>query len=362
VAHGERPHTLTLAFAEYVGSANDESPLAEQLAAQFGTRHATVMVRKADFIEEQREQLLAAMDQPSIDGVNTWFVSQAAASQGIKVALSGLGGDELFASYPSFADLPPSISRWRLNLTTLQVLESLSRLRASKNVCNFHKMQVFCMNANTDRNPDPGRFWRAGCCRRRNWRVCWKARRSGATTWSIAPCGMANWCNFDAGCTCCRRICATRRHTHLHWHKPCDRALTSRSKARLSFHGWIPEAVPLTLSVLPGRRRVEVDHGALGLFRFCPLALRQGHFLEAVDRHTFAGQAALVAQPLRALMDIACQRKLEPGDSVAFVQSMRIDAAMLMQIPPATWQALQQVYAHNRTRASLQALHLAFAP
>jgi asparagine synthase (glutamine-hydrolysing) len=156
-AHGERPHTLTLAFAEYVGSANDESPLAEQLAAQFGTRHATVMVRKEDFME-QREQMLAAMDQPSIDGVNTWFVSQAAASQGIKVALSGLGGDELFASYPSFADLPPSISRWRLNLTTLQVLESLSRLRASKNVCNFHKMQVFCMNANTDRNPDPGRF------------------------------------------------------------------------------------------------------------------------------------------------------------------------------------------------------------
>ena len=133
-------------------------------------------------------------------------------------------------------------------------------------------------------------------------------------------------------------------------------------ESALSFHGWIPEAVPLTLSVLPGRRRVEVDHGALGLFRFCPLALRQGHFLEAVDRHTFAGQAALVAQPLRALMDIACQRKLEPGDSVAFVQSMRIDAAMLMQIPPATWQALQQVYAHNRTRASLQALQLAFAP
>lgn len=104
-AHGERPHTLTLAFAEYVGTPNDESPLAEQLAAQLGTRHSTVMVRKADFIE-QREQLLAAMDQPSIDGVNTWFVSQAAASQGIKVALSGLGGDELFASYPSFADLP----------------------------------------------------------------------------------------------------------------------------------------------------------------------------------------------------------------------------------------------------------------
>jgi asparagine synthase (glutamine-hydrolysing) len=105
VEHGERPRTLTLAFAEYVGTASDEAPVAEQLAARFGTRHATVMVRKEDF-EEQRHLLLADMDQPSIDGINTWFVARAAASQGIKVALSGLGGDELFASYPSFADVP----------------------------------------------------------------------------------------------------------------------------------------------------------------------------------------------------------------------------------------------------------------
>jgi len=103
--HGERPHTLTLAFAEYTGTPNDEAPMAEQLAAKLGTCHTTLLVRKEDF-EEHRERLLAAMDQPTIDGVNTWFVVRAAASQGIKVALSGLGGDELFASYPSFADLP----------------------------------------------------------------------------------------------------------------------------------------------------------------------------------------------------------------------------------------------------------------
>ena len=139
MAHGERPHTLTLAFAEYVGTANDESPLAEQLAAQLGTRHTTVMVRKADFIE-QREQLLAAMDQPSIDGINTWFMAQAAASQGIKVALSGLGGDELFASYPSFAELPRirnlarPFARWPSLGKTLRraTLPMLSRITSPK--------------------------------------------------------------------------------------------------------------------------------------------------------------------------------------------------------------------------------------
>ena len=104
-AGGARPNTLTLCFAEYVGTPNDEAPMAERLAATLGTRHATLMVRREDF-QDERAKLMAAMDQPSIDGVNTWFVAKAAASQGIKVALSGLGGDELLASYPSFAELP----------------------------------------------------------------------------------------------------------------------------------------------------------------------------------------------------------------------------------------------------------------
>ena len=124
----------------------------------------------------------------------------------------------------------------------------------------------------------------------------------------------------------------------------------------LSFHGWIPESVPVILSVLPGRRRQEVNHPSLGLFRFYPLALRQGHFLDAVDRHTFAGQAALVAQPLRALLDLVCLRKLEADSVNALVQSMRIDADLLMPTPATTWQTLQRVYAHKRLVAAIAAL------
>jgi len=124
----------------------------------------------------------------------------------------------------------------------------------------------------------------------------------------------------------------------------------------LSFHGWIPESVPVTLSVLPGRRRLEVDHPTVGLFRFYPLALRQGYFLEAVDRRTFADQAALVAQPLRALLDIVCLRKLEGGGILQLVQSMRIDAELLTQTQPVAWQILQRVYAHRRMTAAIEAL------
>jgi asparagine synthase (glutamine-hydrolysing) len=102
---GIEPRTLTLGFAEYAGTAADEVPLAEVIARQFATRHSTVTVHRTDF-ESEREKLLASMDQPSIDGVNTWFVARAAAAHGMKVALSGLGGDELFGSYPSFREVP----------------------------------------------------------------------------------------------------------------------------------------------------------------------------------------------------------------------------------------------------------------
>ena len=103
-AHGDL-RTITLGFEEFAGTDDDEVPLAEETARQLAATHTTVRVTKANF-QQDLQHLLAAMDQPSIDGVNSWFVAKAAASRGLKVALSGLGGDELFAAYPSFRDVP----------------------------------------------------------------------------------------------------------------------------------------------------------------------------------------------------------------------------------------------------------------
>ena len=104
--HSREPlRTITLGFAEFQASPNDEVPLAASTAREFGFAHTSRWVRREDF-SSARESLLAAMDQPSIDGVNTYFVSKAARESGLKVALSGLGGDELLAGYSTFAQIP----------------------------------------------------------------------------------------------------------------------------------------------------------------------------------------------------------------------------------------------------------------
>ncbi len=97
--------TVTLAFDEYRGTEQDEAPLAAKVAGHYHTTHTTSYVRRDDFRQEL-DYLLSSMDQPTIDGINTYFVSRAAASRGFKVALSGLGGDELLGGYPSFSQVP----------------------------------------------------------------------------------------------------------------------------------------------------------------------------------------------------------------------------------------------------------------
>lgn len=90
--------TLTISFAE---SELNEANEARRLAEHFETEHYELRIRSADFAVEL-PRILAAMDQPTNDGVNTYFVARAAREVGLTVVLSGLGGDELFLGYPHY--------------------------------------------------------------------------------------------------------------------------------------------------------------------------------------------------------------------------------------------------------------------
>jgi len=95
---GHTPRTFSVIFGE---SNYDESVYARQVAERFGSEHTEIRLTEASMLE-QLPNALAAMDQPTGDGVNTYVVSRAVREAGVKVALSGLGGDEFFAGYPSF--------------------------------------------------------------------------------------------------------------------------------------------------------------------------------------------------------------------------------------------------------------------
>lgn len=103
----QRIRAITLAFEEFRGTPDDESPLAATIAERYGAQHIVRHVGSVEY-NDDLPAILGAMDQPSIDGINTWFVAKASREAGLKVALSGLGGDEILAGYPSFRDIP----RW----------------------------------------------------------------------------------------------------------------------------------------------------------------------------------------------------------------------------------------------------------
>ena len=94
----EKINTFNLAFGE---KEYDESGYAEIIARKYGTNHTKYLLRPEDFLS-QVESGLEAMDSPSADGINTYVLSGAIRKAGLKVALTGIGGDELFAGYPGF--------------------------------------------------------------------------------------------------------------------------------------------------------------------------------------------------------------------------------------------------------------------
>jgi len=99
-AGGGRVKTFSVGF-EGEGRDIDETDDAERTARHIGTDHTRVVVSGQD-VRERIRHIAYGLDQPTVDGVNSYFVSMAA-RRAVTVAISGTGGDELFAGYPWFA-------------------------------------------------------------------------------------------------------------------------------------------------------------------------------------------------------------------------------------------------------------------
>jgi asparagine synthase (glutamine-hydrolysing) len=100
--NGVRPNTFSIVFREADYS---EAEYSRAIAQYFSTEHCEITVSQSDFFAAI-DPAVHAMDLPTIDGINTYFVSEKTRAAGVKVALSGLGGDELFAGYASFRTVP----------------------------------------------------------------------------------------------------------------------------------------------------------------------------------------------------------------------------------------------------------------
>jgi asparagine synthase (glutamine-hydrolysing) len=100
--HGAAIQTFAVTFAEQKFAEGDK---ARRVAQLLGTEHHELILSQRDMLAALPEAL-AAMDQPTVDGINTYFVSRATKQAGVTVALSGLGGDEIFAGYRSFSLVP----------------------------------------------------------------------------------------------------------------------------------------------------------------------------------------------------------------------------------------------------------------
>ena len=102
--------TLTIGFQE---KEFDESEYSQEVSDRFKTNHHVLRLDE-DQLLQALPSSLSAMDQPTIDGINTYLISRSAHEVGLKVALSGLGGDELFGGYPSFQLIPKLMQRKKL--------------------------------------------------------------------------------------------------------------------------------------------------------------------------------------------------------------------------------------------------------
>ena len=138
----QTPQTFSVVFDE---PTFNEAPFSRAVAERFRTQHHEIRLTESQLIE-MLPGAIAAIDQPTMDGINTFVVSKAVKNAGITVALSGLGGDELFAGYPSFRRAVKVGSLSQASKRVLRAASGIGRIAVNGSV----QRQKFWQLANSE--------------------------------------------------------------------------------------------------------------------------------------------------------------------------------------------------------------------
>ena len=121
-------HTVSIYFNE---KSYSEKKYQDIVANQIGSTHHSVLLTQQHF-NTHFSTILSNMDMPSCDGINTWFISKYASTEGLKAVLSGIGADELYGGYPSFDRINKAIILQKLPAALLQLLSKTSQSKYSR--------------------------------------------------------------------------------------------------------------------------------------------------------------------------------------------------------------------------------------
>ena len=124
----------------------------------------------------------------------------------------------------------------------------------------------------------------------------------------------------------------------------------------LSFHGWIPEAVHTVVSMTNGGKSMQFTNEALGQFSFRSVATNPGYFLQAVTRHELQNQVALIAEPMRALLDLVYLRKLSWQGLDYLLDGLRIEEQAIRSMSSLSVTKLLDVYKCKREKVFIKEL------
>jgi hypothetical protein len=116
----------------------------------------------------------------------------------------------------------------------------------------------------------------------------------------------------------------------------------------LAYHGWIPEAVKVIVSVTLAPKAKHYHSLKFGDFHYAPLAVHTTEFLQWVERHQVDQQTFLLAHPLRALLDLVCERKMVWQGISGLTENLRIDESHFAGITANDFHLLRGIYKYKR--------------